>query len=108
MTTSDLPDGPSALEGAIGEQRPGDPRGWLTFTWLADELQHAEDSTQFADYEARSWRASVPRHRPATATERKLLDYLGYTLPADLVTRVRWLSDGVRRRTWPQLEDGKA
>jgi hypothetical protein len=34
----------------IGEQYPQpDKRGWLVFTSLPDDLQRAEDSTQFAD-----------------------------------------------------------
>ncbi|MBB2990253.1 hypothetical protein FHR72_001721 [Mycolicibacterium iranicum] len=41
--------------------------------------------------------------RPATPVERALLLHLGYEVPATLHTRVQWLSDGVRRRTWPQI-----
>ncbi|BBX33935.1 hypothetical protein MMAG44476_23127 [Mycolicibacterium mageritense DSM 44476 = CIP 104973] len=88
----------------IGAHRPGDPRGWLVFEQLPDDMQRAEDSTQHNDYEQRHWRASMHRDRPATDTERALLAHLGYALPGELTTRVQWLSNGVRRRTWPQLE----
>lgn len=79
-----------------------DPRGWLAFAApLPDELQRAEDATADADC-----RRHTTSQRPATATERLLLAELGYLPPdfdGELFTRVRLLSEGVRRRTWPQL-----
>lgn len=89
----------------IGAHHPHDPRGPLVFDSLPPEIQRAEQQTQFADYERRHWRASLPEERPATSAERLLLEHLGYTVPNDLTTCVRWLSNGVRRRTWPQLND---
>lgn len=80
-----------------------DPRGVLVFDWLSAELQRAEDSTLDNDKAQRHWRASVYRDRPATETEQLLLTAVGYTVPAELTTRVQWLSNGVRRRTWPQI-----
>lgn len=88
----------------IGEHRPCPKRGILVFASLPPAVQRAEDATQDNDYEQRHWRASVHRTRPATATERALLEHLGYVLLAELTTRVQWLSDGVRNRSWPQLE----
>lgn len=80
-----------------------DVRGWTTFRNLPDELQRQEDQTQNFDYERRNWRPSVPRTRPATAAERVLLEHLGFTLPENLTTVVRYPSGGVRKREWPAL-----
>ena len=104
----------------IGPQKPDDPRGWLVFDWLPADLQNAEDSTLAADRGEhpglhRSVHFSPPTDfayvrsrftRPATATERVLLEHLGYDLPDDLTTRVHWISSGVRNRSWPQLQQG--
>lgn len=88
---------------------PDDPRGPMTFTRpLPTEIQLAEDSTLGADAERQH---AVGRRftRPATATERDLLAVLGWTdargnAPGpDLMTRVSWLTTGVRRREWPDL-----
>lgn len=79
-------------------RRPDDVRGLLTFSEpLPDDLQRAEDSTQENDYQLRD------RTRLATHTERTLLEAIGYVLPADLVTKVEFLSGTLRRREWPQL-----
>jgi hypothetical protein len=82
-------------------QIPDDPRGWLTFSEpLADQaLQRAEDSTQYHD---RYFHGGTFT-RPATDTERTLLAALGYTLPDDLLTYVRWVGP-LRQRRWVQLE----
>lgn len=91
-----------------------DPRGWLVFESLPGVLQRAEDSTLAADRER--WPAS-PRlfkrirfgfERPATDTERQLLQHLGYVLPDELTTRVKWVTPGCRNRRWPQLETQEA
>ncbi len=74
-------------------------RGNLVFDSLPPDVQNAEDSRQEVDYRNRHWRSNVTTERPETATERALLAHLGYTAPADLHTRVQWLTDGVRRRT---------
>lgn len=89
--------GPQLERAAAGT----DPRGILTFAYLPDELQRLEDSRADAD------RAVLkPRgfERDATATERALLEHLGYVLPAELTTVVRYPTVGVRQRRWPQLE----
>ena len=88
-----------------------DPRGWLVFGWLPENLQKAEDATQFADYERFRERASGDAlgrgafHRAATSTERQLLQHLGYELPEHVHTYVTYLTNGVRHRYWPQLND---
>lgn len=88
----------------IGEHKPCPKRGILVFSHLPDAVQNAEDSTAWCDYENRHWRASVHRTRPATPTERALLSHaLSREVPDDLQTRIRWLSDGVRNRSWPEL-----
>jgi hypothetical protein len=88
----------------IGEHRPDNRRGYLVFASLPDAVQRAEDGRAYADLEARSWRASVTRTRPATATERALLAYvLERQIPNNLETVVQWLSNGVRNRSWPTL-----
>ncbi|CKI51649.1 hypothetical protein LTT02_21880 [Mycolicibacterium smegmatis] len=89
----------------VGEHRPDHRRGLLVLAHLPDAVQRAEDATAYADYENRHYRASVTRTRPATPTERALLRHIGYTVPDDLTTVVEWLSNGVRRRTWPTLEE---
>jgi hypothetical protein len=88
----------------IEQLPPGDIRGWLAINNLPPELQRAEDSTAMAD-KARH-RLLNPRghEREATATERILLQYLGFELPEQLTTKVTWPSRSVRRRTWPVLE----
>jgi hypothetical protein len=90
------------LEG-IGAHRPRDIRGWLAFDPLPDGIQRAEDATLAADHTAQHWLHHV-RHRPATDTERALLAHLGYVVPAELETRVEYLTATVRNRRWPQLE----
>lgn len=92
----------------IGPQRLGDRRGWLVFASLPTELQAAEDSTQAADHARleRTEGTTEVFHRPATKAERILLQHLGYALPADLRTRVQWISNGVRNRSWLALENG--
>ncbi|MGC0362924.1 hypothetical protein ABH922_000908 [Rhodococcus sp. 27YEA15] len=91
----------------IGSQLPQpDPRGWLIFEHLPRDLADAEDSTQYADYEA-SMRVRGPRKRPATLTERVLLTHLGHEPPEKLDTIVEYLTATVRRRTWPVLEPKK-
>jgi hypothetical protein len=83
----------------IGIHKPDKARGWLNFSSLPPDLQYAEDSTLGAD-KTRGRRFS----RAATSTERTLLTHLGYQLPDDLTTRVEWVTPGIRRRRWPQLE----
>jgi hypothetical protein len=80
-----------------------DPRGWLTFSALPDDLQRQMDQTQNADYERRHWRPSVPRIRPATDAERLLLTHLGFDVPTELDVRVRYPSGGIRRLEFPAL-----
>lgn len=80
-----------------------DARGWLTFSALPDELQRRMDESANADYERRHWRPSVARTRPATSAERLLLAHLGFTVPSDLETVVRYPSGGIRRLEFPAL-----
>jgi hypothetical protein len=88
----------------IGDHKPDSKRGALVFSSLPPDVQRAEDATAYADYESRHYRAVVTRTRPATAVERALLAHvLGREVPADLTTTVRWLSSGVRNRSWPKL-----
>jgi hypothetical protein len=85
---------------------PGDPRGWLMFDWLPEDLRNAEDATLAADQE-RIWEGKGMFDsftRAATTTERALLESLDYVLPDELTTTVRWLSPGVRNRRWIALE----
>jgi hypothetical protein len=103
------------MSDTIGAQYPQpDPRGWLVFDSLPPDLQRAEDATQHSDY-GRGVRggARLQFHRdtriwyferPATDTERVLLQHLGYQLPDELITRVDYATETLRRRTWPQLE----
>jgi len=86
----------------------------LALEYLPNDLQNAEDSTQAADWDR--WHGSSLGsftyrdghkffERPATPVERALLgEHLGHELPVELTTRVEWVNDIVRRRTWPQLE----
>lgn len=109
----------TALPG-VGTQYPQpDPRGWLVFGRLPNGLQNAEDATALADYQARTGRDTrwypivdptdddqVFRYftRPATDTERALLGHLGYTLPDELDTYVRFITGTLRQRRWLTLE----
>ena len=98
------------------QQPQPDPRGVLAFTApLPNDLQNAEDATQIHDFYCGAyveWRTEVADNgcvidffeRPATDTERTLLAALGYTVGADLITRVSFPSPLVRRRRWPALE----
>ena len=88
----------------IGNQLPQpDPRGWLAFDALPDDLQRAEDSTAAADFDRRRWARTL--QRPATDAERTLLTHLGHDdLPEDLTTHVTYKTLSVRNRRWPQLE----
>lgn len=94
--------------GVIGNQLPQpDPRGWLVFDQLPDELQRAEDSTLMADQdyaEATRYSRSGRYVRPATDAERTLLQHLGYQVPDKLRTHVEFATNHVRRRRWPALE----
>ena len=74
------------------EQMPQpDVRGVLALNNLPTGLQLLEDATAFADREC-----AVNRHRrngferPATDTERLLLEHLGYMLPEELTTVVKF------------------
>jgi hypothetical protein len=90
----------------IGDQIADDRRGWLMFESLPDDLRNAEDATLAADHERIREGMFDVFDRPATVTERTLLSHLGYTLAARVTTRVRWLSNGLRSRRWPTLENG--
>ncbi len=88
----------------IGEHRPDNRRGYLVFTRLPDSVQRAEDATAMADLENRHYRSVIQRTRPSTPVERALLTHaLGREVPESTPTVVRWLSNGVRNRSWPAL-----
>lgn len=80
-----------------------DLRGWLTFSGLPEEIQRQLDQTANFDWEHRHW-LHRPRTRPSTSAERLLLTWLGFRLPPNLETVVRYISGSVRRCEWPQLE----
>ena len=90
--------GPQLQRAAAGT----DPRGWLVFESLPDDLQRAEDATQAADRQHP--RYFVGFQRPATEAERILLQHLGFQLPTQLTTQAKWVTPGCRNRRWPQLE----
>ena len=91
--------GPQLERAAAGT----DPRGWLVFESMPENMQRLEDSRAAAD---RDHRAIKPRGhtRPATATEIELLGHLGYQIPDGLETTITWPSKAVRRRRWLALE----
>ena len=99
MTTPDL----SGIE-----QLPmPDPRGWLALRYLPEPVQNAEDATHHNDYALRI--GSRARTRPATDTEKLLLEHLGHgPLPDELLTQVTFKSPGIWGRRWPVLEEGNA
>lgn len=89
-----------------------DPRGILVFHGLPDDLQRAEDATQAHDYGSAGWTQHWDNEikqwyaeRPATDAERTLLAHLYGTIPDVLATRVQWVTDSIRRRTWPALDN---
>lgn len=89
----------------VGAQLPQpDPRGWLVFEVLPADLQSAEDARTMADYEHAHDTGRGRFVRAATVTERALLEHLGHVLPESLNTRVEYLTEGIRCRTWPTLE----
>lgn len=60
----------------------------------------AEDATLAADA-GRAKQYDLPTFsRSATAAERSLLTALGVDLALDTRTRVTWVTDGVRQRSW--------
>lgn len=84
-----------------GPQMVGHPCGVLMIRHTNEcALRASEDARQVADLEA--GRSSFTR--PATNTERTLLAELGYSVPAELSTRVVFLTPGARRREWPTLK----
>lgn len=101
------------------------PRGILALTGLEERLQAAEDARAVADKNVHTVLRSftrIPGHRlaqlhsaqdgkpltaftrPATDTERHLLNTLGYELPEELTTAVHYRNSATRFRWWPQLE----
>jgi hypothetical protein len=82
--------------------------GWLTALWNtvdADELRHYRKLTKqlLQQVGSTNWRNFA---RPATPTEKILLEALGYPLPDNdiLITCVTWPTRGIRSRRWPQIE----
>ena len=97
MTTPPDTIGPQMQRASEGT----DPRGILVFHWLPGDLQALEDSRAIAD---RDVMRPSGFERPATETERILLVHLGFELPEQLTTVVRYRTRGVRHRSWPALE----
>jgi hypothetical protein len=97
MTTPPDTIGPQMQRASEGT----DPRGILVFHWLPGDLQALEDSRAIADRDVMRPRGF---ERPATETERILLTHLGFELPEQLTTVVRYRTRGVRHRSWPALE----
>ena len=90
---------PTARKAAAGT----DPRGILTFEYLPDDLQRAEDSTLVDDRDKARLFKPRGHTRPATSAELELLRHLGFTVDDSLETTVSWPSRACRRRTWPQI-----
>ena len=87
------------------EQYPQpDARGWLVFRGLPDDLRRAEDATLERDQRIHRETGRDRWRRPATATERTLLEHLGYELPEILWTYVTYTTTALRNRRWPALE----
>lgn len=84
----------------IGERISDPARGWLVFTALPTDLQHAVDARQEADLrvDQRCW------DRPATDAEKFLLGHLGFTVPNDLTCHVDRITSGIVCRRFPALE----
>jgi hypothetical protein len=92
------------LSGVEQLEQP-DPRGILALRYLPESVQNAEDATHHNDYALRI--GPRTRTRPATDTERLLLEHLGHgPLPENLVTAVKFHSPGCWNRRWPVLEEG--
>ncbi len=82
-----------------------DARGWLTFRNMPNDLRRAEDATLESD--SRYYRQTGRRRwsRPATPTERLLLQHLGHELPDGmLATWITYTTASIRNRRWPALE----
>jgi hypothetical protein len=96
----------------IGRAARGD--WWSPVTWGVDTKAEAQAALKRAgevigDAATPGWGRFV---RPATPTERLLLQHLGYALPTDdagdpapLYTVVSYVTETLRCRTWPQLEN---
>ena len=89
----------------VGPQLPQpDPRGWLVFAFLPDDVAAQEDSTQAADFERgldRYWRAF---DREVTAAEKQLLVHIGHPVTSGVLTSVSFPYAGIRCRRWIALE----
>lgn len=91
------------LSGVEQLEQP-DPRGILALRYLPESVQNCEDATHHSDYVQRV--GPRTRVRPATPTERLLLEWLGHgPLPETLNTHVKFHSPGCWNRRWPQLEE---
>lgn len=90
------------------EQYPQpDARGWLVFRGLPEDLRRAEDATLERDSRYQRETGRTKWTRPATPTERLLLERLGYELPEKLQTYITYTTASIRNRRWPALENGE-
>lgn len=87
-----------------GQQMVGHPAGLLALQHiLGCSLYAREDATRANDNDLDTLGR---RHRPATDTERLLLDAIGHgPLPSDLTTVITD-TGALYSRRWPQLADG--
>lgn len=105
-----------------GQRLNAHPAGPLTYQHTPTcPHQASEDATKHADHQRLNGReapplpdpehATNPNHprggytRPATPTERTLLQSQGHTLPEDLLTHLRQLTPTTIQRTWPALHE---
>lgn len=85
-----------------GQQMLDHPAGILTFQHRLDcGLLTAEDATAHADHLRLGSGAFT---RTATATERALLDSMGFVIEDVELTYVERVTNSVRRREWTDLE----
>lgn len=104
---------PDALQRAEDATQAADRARQQFSHWNSPAVWGTSDAEELAAIQARArrvlttagmstWHVKV---RPATDTERALLEHLGHELPDELFTLVAYPSDGVRNRRWPQLEN---
>ncbi len=95
----------AACPACAGRQMPEHPAGWLAWQHTNGcPLRQFEDGRHVADLDLIASPRRRFARRAATPTEVTLLGALGYTIPADLATELRSITEHVIQRRWPQLE----